>query len=120
MTGNESRERRFNHRAFVSMVAAISGIGLPVTGFMNHVYQFAPFTAARHGWMGLHNGLGIFFAVFAIWHVALNRRAFVGYFRNAVRDLPMLRREIALALVIVAVTVIIAGHGFHAGDIDVR
>ena len=104
----------FNKRAFVAMMAVFSGIGLPLSGLMNHIYGFDPLTTSRHAWMAAHNAMGIVFAIFVGWHVALNRRALAGHFRNAAAALP--RRETALAgAIILALLTLAVGHAFLTG-----
>jgi hypothetical protein len=104
----------FNQRAFVTLVAAVAGAGLPLTGFANHVLQTDPINPSRHAWMAAHNGLGIIFATFAIWHAILNRRALVSHLRGAMGRWRMVGREAlwAVALVTVALSVAV-GHTFH-------
>jgi hypothetical protein len=105
---------RFNSRAFVAMIAVFSGVSLPVSGLANHIYGFAPLSGARHAWMAAHNAMGILFAVFVVWHIAINRRAPPSHFRSTAAKLP--RRETALAALIVAILLTLAaGHAFIAG-----
>lgn len=109
----ESTLRRFNTRAFVALVMAVSGLGLPITGVVNHIYGFSELTVARHAWMSAHNILGTLFVAFSIWHVALNGRALLGYLKGAISRAPSFRREAALACIIVAVALLFVGHAFH-------
>ena len=102
-----------NKRAFVAMMVVFSGIGLPLSGLMNHIDGFEPLTVSRHAWMAAHNVMGIVFAVFVGWHIALNRRALAGHFRSAAASLP--RREVLTAGLIVAGLLTLAvGHAFLA------
>jgi hypothetical protein len=103
-----------NTRGFVALVAALAGVGLPMTGVANHLLQMEPMTQRRHAWMSAHNGLGLLFAAFAIWHVVLNRGAFLRYLQGlAVRSRG--RQEIAGAVAVVAAVLAIAvGHTLHA------
>jgi hypothetical protein len=55
----------FDVRAFVALTATIAGLGLPVSGYVNHLFQIDPMTIQRHAWMSAHNILGVIFAVFA-------------------------------------------------------
>ena len=68
-------DRKFNLRAFAVLMITFSGLGLPVTGLVNHFYGFAPLSVERHAWMSAHNVLALLFTVFTVWHVVLNRRA---------------------------------------------
>lgn len=105
--------KSFNHRAFVALAIAFSGIGLPVTGIANHLYQFDPMGTARHAWMAAHNILGFLFAAFSILHVVINRRALGNYLRGLVTRAPSLSRESLLAGAMVGVlTALFVGHAF--------
>lgn len=108
--------RAFKHRAFVAMVMVVSGLALPVTGIVNHVYGFAPLSVERHAWMSAHNALGLLFVVFSVWHVMLNRRALWGHIRTAAAGVSMVSREAVVAGSVVAVTLaLFVGHALHAG-----
>jgi hypothetical protein len=109
--------RSFSVRAFVALVAAIAGLGLPVTGVANHLHQLAPMTTARHAWMSAHNILGLLFVVFALWHAILNRRALVKHVGGLAERLPRVSREAALAALLVTVLLVaVLGHALHAGS----
>jgi hypothetical protein len=107
---------KFNTRAFVALMIAFSGFGLPVTGLANHVYGFSPLTTARHAWMSAHNALGLLFVVFSTWHVLLNRRALWNHMKGVAARMPAVSREAALASAIVAFALtLFVGHAFQAG-----
>ena len=111
----QNRERNpLNGRAFVALTAAISGIGLPVTGLGNHLCQAHPITHSYHAWMTAHNGLGIVFFVFAIWHVVLNRRVLVKHLRGVSLRVPGGDREAIYAVALVAVVLFAALAHFYA------
>jgi hypothetical protein len=108
-------KKPFNRRAFAALAACVSGLGLPVTGYMNHLYQFSPMTPARHAWMMAHNLLGVLFVIFALWHAVLNRRALAGYLRGGMKRLRGISREAALAFLLVAgLLLFFVGISFHA------
>jgi hypothetical protein len=67
-------QKKFNTRAFISTGMLISFIGLPFSGTMNHILGFDGLTIQRHLWMSVHNVLAVFFTIFAVWHVILNRK----------------------------------------------
>ncbi|KAF5043015.1 hypothetical protein DSECCO2_506690 [anaerobic digester metagenome] len=52
---------QFNKRAFASTGLFISGLGLPITGLLNHFLAFDTLTVERHAWMSAHNVLGLLF-----------------------------------------------------------
>ena len=108
--------KRLNPRAFTAMMMVFSGLGLPLTGIVNHAYGFAPLSVERHAWMSAHNALGILFALFAIWHIVLNRRAVWNHVRSTASRIPAMSREAMLAGGVVAITLLVfIGHAFHAG-----
>jgi hypothetical protein len=109
--------KRLNPRALTAMMMVFSGLGLPVTGVVNHAYGFVPLSVARHAWMSAHNALGVLFAVFSIWHIALNRRAVWNHLRRTASGIPAVSREAMLAAGVVAITLLVfVGHAFHAGQ----
>jgi hypothetical protein len=109
-------KKPFNVRAFVALVAATSGLGLPFTGFMNHVHQAEEMTLARHAWMSGHNALGVIFVVFGVWHVVLNRRALLLHVRGLVARATVVSREAVVAVTVVVTLVgLVVSHAFHAG-----
>jgi hypothetical protein len=112
----EKSRRKFNGRAFTSLMVALCGLGLPVTGIFNHVHGFDPLTVGRHAWMSAHNALGVLFVVFSVWHVVLNRRPLWNHLRSTAARLPALSREalVAGAVVATAVAAVVA-HALHAG-----
>lgn len=113
---NTDSKKPFNKRAFVALVAATSGLGLPLSGFMNHVHQAEGVTLARHSWMAGHNALGVIFVVFGVWHVVLNRRALFSHVRGVVARVPGLTREALVAVtLVVGVVGVVVSHAFHAG-----
>jgi hypothetical protein len=107
-------QKHFNQRAFITLTAFISGLGLPITGLMNHIYGMEPLTLRRHAWMAAHNSLGVIFTVAVIWHVVLNRQALLRHFRAATTGIPRISRELVYASVIVTLVLFFAvGHAFH-------
>jgi len=105
-------ERKFNKRAFLSVGMFISFIGLPISGYMNHILGFSEMFVERHLWMSVHNVLAIFFCFFSIWHIKLNWKPL----KNAARkmsDLIISREALyAIALVGVFLTLFIL-HAVH-------
>jgi len=105
---------RFNLRAFATLGVLFSGLGLPVTGIANHVYQFESLSTVRHAWMAAHNSLGLLFVVFCIWHVALNRKALLNHIRAFAVRVPMMSREAIAAVAVVALVLFLfVSHAFH-------
>jgi len=109
------KPRPFNRRAFVMLVVAVSGVGLPLSGLANHLLQADPIGFHRHAWMAAHWGLGIIFTVFAAWHAVQNRRMLIRYLRQSAGRLPVIRRELALALALVCIPILLLmAHAFIA------
>lgn len=108
------KHNQFQVRAFTVIVLATTGIGLPVTGIINHFYAFSDFTVARHALMSVHNVLGILFVVFAIMHAVLNRRILVNHVKNVAAGTLGINREAALACGLVVLSLLLAvGHALH-------
>jgi len=95
-------KKRLSIRAFVAIGIGLCGIGLPVTGLVNHFREFSPVTVEGHAWHSSHNVLGVLFVLFTIWHVVLNRRPLWNYLRSKTSRVPSISRELALACFIVA------------------
>jgi hypothetical protein len=104
----------FNLRGFVILTAAITGLGLPLTGLANHLHQMEPiFSFSRHAWMSAHTLLGVLFTVSTVLHAIFNRRILLNYVRGH-DAIPGMRREAVGAVVLVAVMLFVAvGHVFH-------
>lgn len=116
MTGTEL-PRPFDRRAFVGVMAALTGISLPISGLFNHVHQFEPLTTARHAWMAAHNVMAVLFLAFAGWHVVLNRRAMWKHLQDKVKGTP--RREAVAAGAIVGIVLVAAiAHAFVGNSPD--
>ena len=108
------KTNRFNSRTFVVIAMLLSGLGLPITGVANHVLQLESMTVARHAWMAAHNGLGLLFVIFCIWHVVLNRKAVFRHMAGLTARIPAASREMIAAAAIVALALsILVGHAFH-------
>jgi hypothetical protein len=104
----------FNQRAFVSLVVAVAGLGLPLTGLFNHLLGTEGISPRRHFWMAAHNGLGILFTTFVVWHLVLNRRALLAHIRGVGGRWRSVSREILWAAALVAAVLLGAvGHTFH-------
>jgi len=113
MTSNEKRP--LDARAVVSVAAALAALGLPFTGYANHILQTAPMTAGRHAWMAAHFGLGLLFMIFGAWHAVLNRRALVRHIGRIAHQVPCVRREALVAAVVVAAGMFLfVGHALVA------
>jgi hypothetical protein len=107
-------KKSFNKRAFVALTAASAGLGLPITGLANHLFQRGPMGFHRHAWMSAHTSLGVLFLVFVIWHIMLNRSALCNYVRGACSGQPGRSREVFWAVGFVAAVLGIGvGHALH-------
>lgn len=112
----ESRARRFSTRAFVALVMTASALGLPVTGYMNHLYGLEAMSVARHAWMAAHNLLGVLFTVSAVCHAWINRRALLNDVRGARTRPGVVNREaVCAAALVLAALALFVGHTLHAG-----
>jgi hypothetical protein len=108
---NES-DKKLNVRAFVALMIGFCGVGLPVTGVINHNNEFSLVSVKSHVWHSSHNVLGVLFVVFSIWHIVLNRRPLWNYIRSKASGVS---REFVFAGIIVAsLLVVFVGHEFFA------
>ena len=104
----------FRKRSFVTLMAAISGLGLPPTGIAVHVFQDERMTVQGHAWMTAHIILGFVFIVFAAWHAILNRRVLISHVQPQAARWPGVSREIVCALALVCLVLFLTvGHAFH-------
>jgi ferredoxin len=102
----------FNKRAFISIAMLMAGVILPVSGIMNHLYQFERLTPQRHFWMSVHNMAGILFLIFAIIHVTLNWRPLVHHVRRTA-EIVLSKEAIVAVVLVLAVVGLFAMHAFH-------
>ncbi|MBA7701774.1 hypothetical protein ES703_110520 [subsurface metagenome] len=109
---SEETRKRFNWRAFFSVLTALSFIGMAFTGVILFVVppgRIANWTGwtllglTKRQWIGLHDWFSIIFVVASVFHVYLNWKLFVSYFKSKVSKAFALRIEWALALVICGV-----------------
>ena len=68
--------RRLNRRAFVAIGATVTGLALPVTGFVDHVLLDSPGGAGFNAGSVTHWTCALLFMGFVAVHVALNRKAY--------------------------------------------
>ncbi|MFO7448137.1 MAG: DUF4405 domain-containing protein [Ignavibacteriaceae bacterium] len=91
---------KFNTRAFTAIGMFISGIGLPLSGYMNHVLSLQPLIDQQHHiWMSVHNILAVFFVIFSTWHIILNWKALKNHIKKSSRV--MISREFVYAAALV-------------------
>ena len=109
---SEETRKRFNWRAFFSVLTAISFIGMAFTGVILFVVppgRIANWTGwtllglTKRQWIGLHDWFSIIFVVASVFHVYLNWKLFVSYFKSKVSKAFALRIEWTLALVVCGV-----------------
>jgi hypothetical protein len=108
-------KKRFNWRAFVSVLTALSFVGMAFTGVIlfvvppGRIANWSGWTLlalTKHQWIGLHDWFSVIFVVASVFHLYLNWKAFVGYFKSKVRKAFALRAEWVVALVVCAVVLL--------------
>ncbi len=109
-----TKSKLFNKRAFISTALFVSGIVLPLSGFMNHLYQFEELSLERHFWMSVHNVSGILFILFSILHITFNWKALMHYVKKNKETLISKESLIAFLLVVIIVG-LFSTHAFHVG-----
>jgi len=111
---NKTAKREFNRRAFTSVALFVSGLFLPVSGYMNHQLQFEEMTILRHFWMSVHNMAAVLFIIFIIMHLSFNWRALLNHVNHAKKV--VLSKEALLAVVIViGMVMLFSSHAFRVG-----
>lgn len=102
----------FNWRSFISVLTALSFIGMAFTGVILFVVppgRVANWTGwtliglTKHEWVGLHDWFSIIFVVASVIHLYLNWKPFVSYFKGKATKAFALRAEWAAAMVVCAV-----------------
>jgi hypothetical protein len=105
----QNADNRFNWRAFTSILTALSFIGMCVTGIVLFVVppgRIANWTDWRMAgltkdqWIGLHIWFSVVFMVAALYHLYLNWRVFLNYFKDKINKSYALRWEWVSALVL--------------------
>lgn len=98
----QDRRRPFQWRALISVLAALCFLMLAVTGvalFIAPPGRIANWTnwsilGLRKGeWGAIHLWFGLLFLVVSVWHLALNWRPMLNYFKSRTRRTFGLRRE---------------------------
>ena len=100
---------KFSWRAFFSLLSAVSLIGMTFTGVILFVVppgRIANWTGwtilalTKQQWIALHDWFSIIFVVAAGFHLYLNWRPFVSYFKSKISKALALRAEWLAALVV--------------------
>jgi hypothetical protein len=103
---------KFSWRAFFSLLAAVSFIGMTFTGVILFVVppgRIANWTGwtilalTKHQWIGLHDWFSIIFVVACGFHLYFNWKPFISYFKSKITKAFALRAEWLAALVVCAV-----------------
>jgi len=108
----DTKKKPFNKRSFISTALLVSGLSLPISGIMNHYFQFDKLTLARHFWMSAHDIAGILFVIFSILHISYNWRVLLNYVKKAKEMFISKEALTAIAFVIIIVG-LVSSHAFH-------
>ena len=109
---SKDTNRKFNWRAFASVLTGLSCIGMTFTGIILFVVppgRIANWTGwtmirlTKHQWIALHTWFSLIFVVGAALHIYLNWKPLVGYFKSKLSKSFALRSEWILALVVCVV-----------------
>ena len=105
---NEETKKKFNWRSYISVLTALSFIGMAFTGIIlffvppGRVANWTGWTMlalSKQQWIGLHDWFSITFIIASVFHLYLNWKPFVGYFKSKVTRAFGLRAEWALAVI---------------------
>ena len=110
-----AQQQPVNRRALTSMLLLFSFVLLPVSGIPLHFSRFnAEFGLSEHLWMSVHNASGLLFLLAAAAHLSLNGTALRKYIASKTGELSGFRKEMLLALAIVASVVgLVSSHALH-------
>ena len=106
---NDTRSSRFSGRGFTSVAATLCFIALAVTGVVlfvtppgrvAHWTDWRLFGLTKDNWSALHIWFALLFLITSGFHIWLNWRPLLGYFKSKVTRRFALRREWTLALVL--------------------
>ncbi len=115
--GSGPKEKPFNTRAFWSLLAALTLLGLPWSGIELHLHQADPPSVERHAWMAAHWTLAALFTIAVIVHAVLNLRALARYARGlAARIVPVSREALTAVALTGALLLVGVGHTVLAGE----
>lgn len=104
--------RQFHWRAFISVTTALSFVAMSITGvvlFVTPPGRIAHWTGWRmwaltkEQWGGLHIWFSLIFMIAAMFHLYLNWRCFLSYFRSRIHRAFVLRTEWVTSLLLCAV-----------------
>jgi len=105
---SEETRKIFNWRSYVSVLTALSFIGMTFTGIVlffvppGRIANWTGWTMlalTKQQWIGLHDWFSIIFVIASIFHLYLNWKPFVSYFKSKVTKAFGLRAEWALATI---------------------
>jgi hypothetical protein len=105
-------KKSFNKRAFTSTALLTSGLFLPVSGLMIHIFQFEKMTLQGHFWMSVHDISGILFVMFSILHISYNWKALISYSRKA-KDVFISKEALIAIILVISIVSLISSHAFH-------
>lgn len=108
------KKKQFNKRAFISTALLVSGLSLPLSGFMNHYLQFDNLSAERHFWMSAHDISGILFVLFSILHISNNWKVLLSYAKKA-KEVYLSKEALTAIVFVVLIVGIVSSHAFHIG-----
>jgi hypothetical protein len=102
-------KQRFNWRGFVSVATGLSFLVMSITGIVlfitpkgrvAHWVEWRMLGLTKDQWGGLHIWFSLIFMVMAAFHIYLNWKPLLNYFRDRVRRTYALRREWLFSLII--------------------
>jgi len=113
MTNNS--KKKFSWRAFVSVMTAISFVGMTFSGVIlfvvppGRIANWSGWTLmalTKDQWSALHLWFSLIFVVAAVCHLWLNWRSFVNYFKDKISKSFALRSEWTAALILCSLVLV--------------
>lgn len=97
---NMTVKKKFNYRAFVSVLSTLCFITLPISGLLMHEARENNDMFSNHLWMGAHNIFASIFFITAVFHIKFNWKALTGYIRTGMEKAKNISIEFVFGAII--------------------
>lgn len=101
-------KKKFNRRAFISMMAGLTGFSLMVSGLILHILTEHKITGGRDFWVTIHLFSALLFTICAVRHIVYNWSAIKKYIKSDAEKALILSREAGFVFIF-AIIIILFG-----------